>query len=235
MVGDPRIAHDCIVRCRFPLKAHSRISIDVAGTAASAALSITSTSIRVILNRENRTGVELKDWDRAVPAEGIDLGVWMEAQADPEVSSVGPDFLVVDFPCWERNDQDTAGRPKPAPYRGRLRFDDYFAYRIVDGELGPYRWTGVKHDNPHCFFEVRLSDFDMKHKMTRDASWLPSVRETHDPHGWFARLDAWKPDDDPPPPVHPVGAQHYVVVGHDSYIEVLCSSYEFQRVLRSGT
>jgi hypothetical protein len=46
---------------------------------------------------------------------------------------------------------------------------------------------------------------------------------------WFAQLDAWDPTEGKPPALPP-GSHHFVVVGCDSYVEVLASSFEFERV-----
>lgn len=173
----------------------------------------------------------MKHWDRAVPAEGIDLGVWMDAQSDPEMTSSGSDYLVVDFPCWKPRPRGSTARPEKAPYGGRLRFEGVKAFRTLDGELGPYRFVYREFDNPQCFFEVWLSKYDPSRKITREASWFPAVRQEQDPAHWFAQLDAWDPKQ-APPPVLPPEAHHFVVVGRNSYVEVLAASYGFERVPR---
>ncbi len=174
----------------------------------------------------------MKYWDRAVPAEGIDLGVWMDAQADPEIVSSGSGYLVVDFPCWEPRPPGSTAPPEKASYRGRLRFAGVSAFRVLDGELAPYRFVYGESNTPQCLFEVWLSKYDPSRKITREASWFPSVRQEHDPGRWFAQLDAWDPEEAPPPALSP-GVHHFVVVGHDSYVEVLASSYEFEGIPRN--
>ena len=171
----------------------------------------------------------MKHWDHAVPAEGIDLGVWMDAQSDPEIVSAGADSLVIDFPCWEPLPHGDVGAPQKAPYSGRLRFSGVQAHRVLDGELGPYRLVRGRSANPECFFEVRLSDYDAGTRMKREPSWLPSVRQEHDPGRWFARLDAWNPEQALPPDL-PNQARHYIVDGRSSCVEVLAIRYEFERI-----
>lgn len=173
----------------------------------------------------------MKHWDHAVPAEGIDLGVWMDAQADPEIAFADADSLVVDFPCWKPLPRGDVASPQKAPYSGRLRFSGVQAHRVLDGELGPYRLVRGGFANPECFFEVRLSEHDASTKMEREPSWLPSVRQEYDPCRWFARLDAWNPEQAPPPDL-PHHARHFIVDGRNSCVEVLASRYEFERVSR---
>lgn len=175
----------------------------------------------------------MKHWDHAVPAEGVDLGVWMDAQADPEIVVVDVDSLVVDFPCWEPLSHGEVAAPRNAPYSGRLRFSGVQAHRVLDGELGPYRLVRGGFAHPECFFEVRLSNYDTSTKMEREPSWLPSVRQEQDPCRWFARLDAWNPEHTSPPDL-PHRARHFIVDGRNSYVEVLASRYEFERVPRAA-
>jgi hypothetical protein len=173
----------------------------------------------------------VKHWDHTVPAEGVDLGVWMAAQADPEIVFVDANSLVVDFPCWEPRSRGDLAAPQNAPYSGRLRFSGVQAHRVLDGELGPYRMVRGNFADPECLFEVRLSEYDASTKMAREPSWLPSVRHEHDPRRWFARLDAWNPKHAPPPDL-PHLARHFIVDGRNSYVEVLSEKFEFERVPR---
>lgn len=100
---------------------------------------------------------------------------------------------------------------------------------MMDGELGPYHFIRSGSPNPECFFEVRLAGYESSNTRTRQASWRPTLRREYDPRGWFAALNVWNPKHDPPPSL-PSGARHFLVVGHDSYVEVLSSSYGFERV-----
>ena len=82
---------------------------------------------------------------------------------------------------------------------------------------------------PECLFEVDLSAYDAGERISREASWLPSVVQRHDPSGWFEELDQWNPAYAPAPRRHSAG-RHFVVVGDDAYFEILASTYTFEKV-----
>lgn len=172
----------------------------------------------------------MKHWDRAVPAEGIDLGVWMDAQANPEIVSAEQDELIVTFPCWNPRARGDPTPPEKAPYAGKLSFRDVRGYRRLNGELAPYRYVRGRFAHPECLFEVRLAQYDTRKSIDRDASWLPSIAREHDPGRWFHSLDAWDPKQAAPPEL-PADTHHYLVDGRDAFLEVLASRYEFERVL----
>jgi hypothetical protein len=171
----------------------------------------------------------MKNFDHMLTGHGIDVGYWHEAQTEPELVNALKDELKIKITCWLNYKEDPNSEAIDAPYELIITFKDVLGYQKLHSELPHYTLDYGNYDDPPFIFRIDHHSINVKKLLHREPdSWYPRVFERNRDTTWFEQLEKWKPDEliDN----LPQGIEHFLVRGHDTFIEILSKSFSIEKV-----
>jgi hypothetical protein len=171
----------------------------------------------------------MKHYDRMFTAKGIGNSFWMDAQSEPEIVSFDGNELTLKISCWLNNTEDPKSEAIDAPYYLKVIFKTAMGYQVLSSELPHYELDYGEYADPPFLFEVNHDKINAGSFINRgDERWYPKVVKREDKTNWFLQMDKWRPTDKKIE--LPEEIMHFIVTGHDTYIEVLASSFTINKI-----
>lgn len=170
----------------------------------------------------------MKNYDHILVGHGTDLGYWMDAQSEPELVYASKDEVNVKISCWLNHLEDPNSEAIDAPYELVITFKDVLGYQRLYSELPQYTLDYGGYDDPPFIFCIDHSSINVEKLLHREPdSWYPRVFERNGNTTWFEQMEKWNPDE--PIADLPAGIKHFLVHGHDTFIEVLADSFSVEK------
>ncbi len=162
-------------------------------------------------------------WDGVISARGINLGYSVDPIADPEITEKRQSELTVIIQCVEpSNNQEYL-------IDVEFTFINVRSWQIAYSELPTYNLDDSDYHNQPFLYEVNYQRIDRNYMSDRPRSYYPLIEERYDLINWFDALDNWDPTIDKLPAL-PIGLKHFILVGHDKYIEIISTGYDLRKI-----
>ncbi len=169
----------------------------------------------------------MKNYDHILNGHGIDLGYWMDAQSEPELMHASNEEVKVKISCWLNYLEDPNSEAIDAPYGIIITFKDVIGYQKLYSELPQYTLDYGDYRDPPFIFRIDHSSISIEKLLHREESWYPKVFERRGNTTWFEQMEKWNPNESITD--LPAGIKHFLVHGHDTFIEILAGSFSVEK------